>query len=239
MKRNRYLMVVFVLFASLPMQVFAQDTSLVIGLKSWFANETLEIKDKNSGESVEEESEYTALVGPSLNIRYGSWFGGANYLTGELTFKDFIVTGVDVEIERTEWDVFGGYYFLPQLAVLLGYKQLEADAYNERVENIVTNNYSGVVLGLTGFYPVGRQSALYGTYTFAALEDENNTEYTGSTLEFGFASSLQNIALSYSIGLKIQVYQYDWQFEDPSGGSFDTERTDSFGGLTLGVNYKI
>jgi len=92
---------------------------------------------------------------------------------------------------------------------------------------------------LTGFYPIGRQSAVYGTYTFAALEDDDNVESAGSTLEFGFASSLQKIALSYSIGLKIQIYLYDWQFEDSSGGFVDTERTDSFGGLTLGINYKI
>jgi len=120
-------MVVCVLFVGLPMPVFAQDTSIVLGLKSWFASETLDIKNKNTGESVEDESEYTVLVGPSLNVRYGSWFGGANYLTGKFTFKDFFGSGVDVEIKRNELDVFAGYYFLPKLAVLLGYKQLEAD----------------------------------------------------------------------------------------------------------------
>jgi len=80
------------------------------------------------------------------------------------------------------------------------------------------------VLGLTGFYPIGRRFVRH-LYTFAALEDDDNIESTGSTLEFGFASNLSNTALSYSIGLKIQVYQSD--------------ETDTIGGLVVGFNDKI
>ncbi len=231
MKKNRYLLVVCVLFVGLPTQVFAQGSSIVFGLKTWVASSTLDAKNKTTGVTLEEESEYTALVGPSLNVRYGSWFGGANYLAGEFTFKNFIGSGVDVGLKRNELDVFAGYYFLPKLAVLLGYKQLEADFYNANTgQKAETSKSSGLVLGLTGFYPIGRQSALYGTYTFAALEDDENIESTGNALEFGFASNLLNTALSYSIGLKIQVYLFD---------ETDYEATDTFGGLAFGINYKI
>ena len=210
---------------------FAQDASISVGVKSWAANMSIDYDDHlDDTFDYKGDSDYTVLFGPSINIRKDKYFVGANYLTGSFKFPDFFNSGIEVNIDRSETDIFVGYYVWQKIALLAGYKLLQYGVYDSVTNETSTFDASGFVLGATGHYPLSEKSAIYVTYAFSDLQGDNIDSVIGSALDFGFASRLGESALSYSIGIKVQVYLSD---------QTDYKETDTFSGFTFALNYSI
>lgn len=223
MHMKHFVLFIFVCFFMTT--VSAQETSVNLGLKAWYASASLEYSD-NSGASLKEESEWTLLYGPSLNIRRGDYFIGASYLTGSFPFNDFDNTGVDIDMDRNELDFVAGYYFVEKLAAIIGYKSIDYKIQGTDIKA----DAKGPAIAITGYYPFAEKYIIFGTISYVDLNGDNIDDAEVVAVEFGVARPLSNPAFSVSAGVKSQVYDYKESFY---------EETDTFTGLMFGINYSI
>ena len=228
----------------------AEKPSVTIGLKTWVATGELDIGDETY------ESDYGLMYGPGINVRYQNFFGGISYLLGSFSFpeledrwidsnedgfEDFDeITNIDFNADRKDLDLSVGYYFHPNIALLLGYKMTDFDYTSDLIDfgssYDATETRKGPVLGVVGNYRIGESRwSLFGNLSYVMLDSEFKPEggdtekddIKGPAIEFGAAYAAENIPLSVSVGYKYQSYEYG------EGGE------DIFGGLTFGVNYTL
>ena len=220
-------------------KAMAEQPQITVGLKTWFATwETKLGSDKF-------ESDYGVMYGPSVNVRYDKIFAGASYTLGSFSFPTVTTSVADVNLDadRSDLDLSAGYYFHPNVAGFIGYKVSDFD-YNMTLDTIfgsseatASETRNGPVLGVNGHYPIdGTRWVLFGNMSYVMLDAEykdstgkTTGDVTGPAIEFGGAYAAEMMPLSVSVGFKYQNYEYD-----NSGGA-----TDTFSGLTFGVNYTI
>lgn len=223
----------------------AEQPQITVGLKTWFA--TWETKSLIAGDSI--ESDYGVMYGPAINVKYDKLFAGINYMIGSFSFPeqtDFYVDTDDdgffddisdlaLDADRTDIDLFAGYYFHPNIAGILGYKSMDFDLKADYIDAGTTETasvkFSGPALGIMGHYLIeGTRWALFGNLSYLILDGEVEGESidgpSGTAIEFGGAYAVETMPLSVSVGLKIQNYSSD-------------DVDDTFSGLTFGVNYTI
>lgn len=234
MKKLILIITVAIVFAFSNMAM-AEGPQVTVGLKTWLATWEVDF----GGDPM--ESDYGAMLGPSVNVRYDRFFVGASYFLGTFSFPTAtgILVDTDLDADRTDLDISAGYYFHPNIAAFLGYKVSDFDykfVYSDGTSLKTTEERSGPVIGVTGHYLInGTRWALFGNLSYVSLDDNyksggvtTNYAVTGPAIEFGGAYSMEQIPLSVSVGLKYQDYKYD-----------KDNLEDIFSGLTFGVNYTI
>lgn len=132
------------------------DFSATVGLKVWNNNWSswtgnIDLFGDPLIQNIESSTE-NALI-PSFSMRYRDFMVGGSYMTK--TDYDF---GENFgEVERKEYDIIGGYYVLPTLAIIAGYKKVEQEFANGNFK------YSGPIVGLSASAPLTGGFSLYGT----------------------------------------------------------------------------
>jgi len=227
----------------------ADDTKVTLGVKMW-SNKWEEKSEILGGGSSTTDMGSSLMVGPALNIRFPSnWFIGATYLksTKDYEQKD-AATGDTFAFERKDLDLTLGYMFSPQFGLFFGYKTIDAPATFKMAGisdfSVGTWKLKGPGIGILGNIPLGESAALYGNLALLKMKQEfvfsdqmaafagssgiPSYDTVGASLEIGLAMAFtQN--LSANIGIKSQSFS--------GTDEFDTTYTDTFAGLTGGLNF--
>lgn len=124
MKSYRKIFVLLALLSSTS-SVFAGDLSVTVGLKAW-ANEWQTWNDPR-GTALGSGSFGTAnavAINPSVTIKYKNAFMSAGFMPSTSYKIPGSSDGTTSNASRKEMDLSVGYYFHPQAALTLGYKQI-------------------------------------------------------------------------------------------------------------------
>lgn len=226
---KRIMSAIFAAVMSMGTVAYADDTSVSVSIKGWYNS----WEEKYQGETIKSDDP-VFMVGPSVNVRSGNWFGGITYLTstsGDYTFSDIIFQGDILEIERKDLDIIVGYMLSPRFGVFAGYKSIEAPAkysYGGSSYDYDALKLTGPGIGILGNYPFeGINASLYGSLALMSLDYEWGDvadDVSGASLEIGVNYAFTE-NLSGNVGIKSQSFS----------GSEDAE--DTFSGPTFGVNY--
>lgn len=219
--------VVTLLFVSM---VYAEEKLQInVGVKGWYNSWEVKL------DTVSIESDSSVLMlGPSITLKSGEWFGGISYLTTMADYE-FNFVGDKLSGSRSDLDIMAGYMFHPRVGILAGYKYISSDlAYtspwgSEDAELTL----SGPVIGITANYPIentpislfGSLSYLFGESEFTMAGVSETDDVTGTTLDLGVAYAISE-KVSANVGYKHQ------SFEGDEGGEEHI-----FSGLTFGLNY--
>jgi hypothetical protein len=178
----------------------ATQASVTIGLKAWGTEWTSWEPYLNKGADVriiEPVSSGTevALI-PQASVRYGDWLGSASYFVN----KTYSLSGaidplsgntLTLSPTRKEFDVNGGYYIFPSLAVTLGYKHIEQDF------GTASYKWSGPTLGLSASAVLHPNLALYGAFSLGLLRLNASTPDDAGKNSFDAIYSLGELGLAY------------------------------------------
>lgn len=144
------------------------DFSATIGLKAWVNNWSKWGAVTLYGTGGDEftpayiarnwESENTTAWIPSASVRYKDFMAGGSYFKQNYGFgSQFTWHG-----ERKEYDLVGGYYVLPTLAIIGGYKKVDTKFVDPGYPESVFV-YSGPIVGFSASAPLTGGFSLYGT----------------------------------------------------------------------------
>ncbi len=220
---------------------FAQDTKWTISLKGW-ANSWEEKFEDSAGGEVTFDLGSSLMLGPALSVKFeNNWFLSASYLvtTQDYESSDWYDPGDKLIFDRKDLDLTAGYMFTPRFGAFFGYKSIEAGATYELTGSsfdVGTNTWSGPGVGILGNIPLGTTSALYGSLAVMVMDYEYsdpsggtyNIDMAGASLEVGVAFAFAD-ALSANVGIKAQSFSGE--------DDFGITQTDTFSGLTFGLNY--
>lgn len=186
-----------------PLSGHAEDLQLTAGLKMWATSWTTWglAETQYNGADFQTVSPLNSDTAPSfipqLSARYGPWLVSTSYMTSthfNLTSAQPAGPLRSLGESRREVDANVGYYFVPGLAVTLGYKQLDQSVGG-------TLNWSGPVVGLTGTLPVGSYGlAAYGTFGYGVLRLTTPQSLADAFGHTGFNANymLAELGLAYS-----------------------------------------
>ncbi len=212
-------------------------------------------------------SDSTFAMIPSLSARYKDWLVSASYFKQSYTLPD---TSYDVirpyvspmnpggsntsttashTTDREEYDINVGYYFLPGVAVSLGYKSIKLShsytyqwigaaakpgAYDVTYKTPIIGIQASSQLGGSSFYLYGNGAISIGNSL--TREDTSNLvtptsdgSYSAAELGVGYAISKNMV---FSIGTKYQVANV--KDSDTSGKGTMRDVTS---GVTAGISY--
>ncbi len=199
---------------------FAQEESGVsIGVKAWINDWTHDVPGAGSV-----TSDTTTLFGPTIEATFDSGlFLEGSYL---VSLADYDFGPGSGTFSRGDAEGLLGYYFVPGVGILAGYKYITLEDKSAGIKDTV----SGPLIGIRGIGRLDRTLSLYGTVEYL-FTDFKETDPTGSfketspgwVLEFGLKAYFTPV-ISGNLGYK---------FETNKGN--DSSVRDSFSGLTLGM----
>jgi len=171
----------------------ADDFTATVGLKAW--NNSWSSWNAGKNDILEPivqniEQSGTSLI-PSLSVRYqnfllgGSLFAKHSYNFGRVGGDDF------GDVPRREYDLSAGYYVLPTLAIIAGYKRIEQTFSNG------TYKFSGPIIGFSASAPLTGGFSLYGT---AALGPMDLKEPDGSKRDSNYRLGEVGLAYAFDAG---------------------------------------
>jgi hypothetical protein len=235
---------------------------LTLGVKFWanYWETGFPTDDPNTGNHVimsSNESPKVAVI-PSLSMRWGRFVVSAGYFAKTeyefQEFSDFVNTtccgGAVVrqatKAEREEVDINIGWFVHPQVAVTLGYKQVD-QTYTSTFTSpgLVfpapqpsTTKNKAWTIGVLGSGPIGGGFAVYGNLAVGPMEAEFTDDsgekpkgYYHST-EFGFAYGFGG-GSAITLGYKVQVI--DLEFGENS--SLPQRGRDTTNGFIAGLSF--
>lgn len=205
-----------------------KDFSATIGLKvwnGWWQSSTVTVPATTATEI---NANGTLSLIPSLTVKYKDYFMSGSYFNA--TNYNFSPT---ISAKRTETDINVGWYFVPQVAATLGYKQVLQDYTTVGVAGTSRSKYTTPTIGVSGSAKIGESGAfMYGNGVHGLSPKGtvpgvtvSKTSYASSELGFGWAFSK---SLTATLGYK---YQYISAYYDGVKGSDLTH------GFIGGVNY--
>ncbi len=214
---------------------YANNVSVSIGLRSWI----------NSWEIEGWGEEYGFLIGPSIKISAGNFFGGISFLNGQYRYERFVAEGVDTddyEVVRSDTDIVIGYMLNRRFGIIGGYKQINNkvsahvyDSFSGTVSHDFSWKITGPAFGLMFNLPFGEMPLVFvaSTSYMPSLDVRSKyldiEEMNGFTTELGLAYSLSN-RFALSGGYKYQSLESD---SDTPFGDL------KFSGFTIGVIYQF
>lgn len=254
------IVLIAVLLAFSSSMAFA-DTKVTLGLKSWY-NWWTHDRDYASGTTKSWDNGSSFMVGPSLNIKAGKVFFGGSYLQSTSNYEApdwFAPEDADrMEFERKDLDITAGVMFTPYIGVFVGYKSIDAPMEYTNAASTPTFSSAdfgsmtikGPGFGILGNIPLGQSAALYGNLALLSVEQQfeypvrtfvsslGNTrgstgttpafDMIGASFELGSAFAFSEI-VSANVGFKYQSFWGD--------DAYDNTDTQSFYGLTVGLNF--
>lgn len=139
---------------------------------------------------------------PSIGVTYGSFLASASYLA-RTDYKETTSAGVPLDFSRKEWDANIGYFFLPALAVTVGYKSLEVEGSAPGVGD-GGQKYRGPTLGLISAAPLGDNLSLYGAAAVGRMKIRY-TGYLGPEIKSDGLYTFAEIGLRHTFALSGQA----------------------------------
>lgn len=234
MKKSTTIGILCMVMPFFSVAAFANDVAVSVGIKSWSNGWKISQPDldlPNSSESI--------LVGPSLKVSAGSFFGGMSILTTTpIAYYDISIEnsdprggGTSWNIDRRDTDIVMGYMLNPKFGIMGGYKYIitetTVNGYRLGTKYDYGMNVSGPALGLVANLPLGETSwVLTFTASYLPTLKYENDNINGEEDMDGFSTVIglvygvsENTALSE--GLKYQIlkfkdYDEEWEF---SGGT--------------------
>ena len=200
-----------VLLLALVPAALAQDgVRFTIGVKAWmhtwstwaFPSSTL---DQTMGQT---ETDTETVLVPSVNLRMGNFFLSGDFFPE----KEYDFQTVYRGVQRSEWSIVGGYYVVPQLAIALGFKQI-----NQKFGSSFDATLSVPMFGLQAGTPIGDSgnwfiygNGFFGPVSFkeknsTALDDQEGWYYS-TELGTGYRFFER---LAATVGYKYQTVRWD------------------------------
>lgn len=235
----------------------AGDVTVIVGLKGWFVDVDSDVVTNGQTASYS-AIDPSMFFGPTITIRKDRLFLGINQFSGELKFLNDqpgseIVNGTevfyefDLSIQRDERDLYVGYDIHPNFSLLVGHKTFDFTGKITDFRVVFPNNIpldnieadagslKGIFLGVSGHTDAPSNGGIMYFFTFAQADLEGSSEgittyAKGPALEIGAAFIPQNSRFIWTLGYKIQTYDFT------ESGSNDTG-TDEYYGLSGSVNY--
>ena len=257
-----------------------RDWKIMVGLKVW-ANEwglPVELRAVDKTFILEYESETAITPIPALLVTYRNFFIGGSYLLD--TDYDFSpqrlanwhvdndnkitpipLQDLDVSGSRKEWDVNFGYFLTPNIAVSLGYKNLERKLTTTWNTVSDDTNFSKVnyplsvhapIIGISASAPLNDKFNLYGNLAYGWLTGDATYEgsdfkndldvdgnYVLGELGFGYVIPLeQKFASAVTINAGYRFQRLDMKLSNKEGDKTwgeSGDQHDSTAGFILGV----
>lgn len=220
---------------------FGKNWTVMLGLKIWPNKWDLPVElfgydNKTYIHEFESGAELTYI--PAVLIRYRNFFIGGSYLSE--TDYDFVnqnysnwgvednilyITGTTISVSgsRKEWDLNLGYFLLPNLAISIGYKNLDRDLdiffisegyssdgsqTDEIIDDVFEASYPlsayAPIVGLSASTPLVNRLNLYGNMAYGLLDGDAEYNYEGGKNELTLDGEyvFAELGLSYTILLK-------------------------------------
>jgi hypothetical protein len=208
-----------------------------VGLKAWvtswstwngFSGYDLDLNDVAHVYNVE-TSNTTAWI-PSVSVRYKDFMVGGSYFTK----RSYDLGAGFRDVKREEFDLIGGYYVLPTLAVIAGYKEVNQWFANGKYK------YSGPIVGFSASAPLTSGFSLYGTAAvgLGALDAKRPN---GFTTDADYRLGEVGLAYAFNVGGGVKSligtmgYRSQVIVTDMVGSLSSFKGRDTTEGLTLGI----
>jgi hypothetical protein len=212
------------------------DFTVTVGLKAWNNNwsswnPVFENTSPPNAIVQNFEQNATSLI-PSLSVRYKDFLLGGSYFA-KRSYSFGTQGGNFGDVPRLEYDLSAGYYVLPTLAIIGGYKRVEQEFANG------TYKFSGPIVGISASAPLTGGFSLYGT---AALGPMDLKEPNGVKRDADYR--LGEVGLAYAFdaggaGMKAVIGTIGYRSQaiiTKLGGSRDGMKgRDTTEGLTIGI----
>jgi hypothetical protein len=221
------------------------ETKVTVSLKAW-SNDWEEEASYADGTSETFDIGSAIMVGPALNVRFdNNMFAGVTYLatTSDYEFQNSNIPPDTIGIDRKDLDLTVGYMFTPRFGMFIGYKSIDASATFTApppVADAFDLTLKGPGIGILGNIPLTNSVALYGNLALMSIKEKfefsaaagggsSSSDMVGASTEVGVAVAFSE-AFSGNLGIKFQSFAGE---EDEFGDQY----TETFSGLTLGLNY--
>lgn len=212
------------------------DVTVTVGLKAWnnsWSSWNTTYDDQSPSRAIVQnlETSETSLI-PSVSVRYKNFLVGGSYFAKQS--YGFGFQGGDVgNVSRLEYDLSAGYYVLPTLAIIAGYKKVEQKFRDG------TYKFSGPILGFSGSAPLTGGFSLYGTAALGImdLKDPTGTKSDANYrlgevgLAYSFDAGMGTKAVIGTIGYRSQAIITKLKYE----GFVGYKGRDTTEGLTIGI----
>jgi hypothetical protein len=251
-----------------------RDWKIMYGLKVWENEWSLpvELRAGDKPFILEYESDTAITYIPTLLVFYHNFFISGSYLLdteydfSDQQIKNYIsdedgdlgfLQNIDMSGSRKEWDLNIGYFLTPNIAVSLGYKNLERDlTLTSTVEStpilmksLYPLSVHAPIIGLTAYASVTDKLNFYGNLaygwlggdaTYEATDFKNNLDVDGSyvfgELGFGYAIPFElKYASTVTINAGYRFQRLDMTFSDGGAWGKSGDQHDSTAGFVLGV----
>lgn len=195
------------LFSLAPTALAQDGFRATFGVKAWVHTWNTWVGASGAGmEQVESDLE-TVLV-PSLTLRFRNFFVAADlFPEKEYEFLNNAFSGA--KIKRREWSVVGGYYVVPQLALALGYKQMQQDTFDLTIDVPMFGLQAGAPIGESGTWFIYGNGFL-GPINVSEKSTGDTTDYSGwyysNEIGLGFRIAER---FSATLGYKYQTVRWD------------------------------
>ena len=209
-----------------------RDWKIMYGLKVW-ANEWSLPVELGAGDKtyiLEYESDSAITPIPAFLATYRNFFIGGSYLLdtdyefSKQQLKNYytdadsgedhgFIQNIEMSGSRTEWDLNIGYFLTPNIAVSLGYKNLERD----RTETTTFENIPAIMKSI---FPLSVQAPIIGISASAPVSDKFNL--------YG------NLAYGWLSGDASYKYIKDVKTNETESNNFDVDGNYLFGELGFG-----
>jgi hypothetical protein len=241
--------------------IFGENVSLSLGINTWRA--TFETQTFQENGYLREGVEATSnMFGVSCNlILYKKYYLGGNYYSGggfdDTAFDYYTDQEVqhifEYEFEKTDMDIWIGYYLHPRISAFIGYKKIETDGQLKWHTRTASTKYDetieGPVFGVAINFPLADSGfTFFSTLGYATLDgkadydlkwtdvngnpmddiDSASFDSLGPALEFGILYLLEDLP-HFSITVK---YKYQ-EYKDPDIDNYSTKLY----GFNIGANF--
>ena len=244
---------------------FGKDWGFGLGVKAWANDWSLPLEVKSSPTTttttsiVQFDSDMEIAFIPTGLIRYKNFFIGGGYMPGtDYDFNQQTVNGTtisQVNGEREEWDLNIGYFLTPNLAVTLGYKNIERELnLHEGATTDVSYPLSAdaPIIGIAASLPINEKFSFYGNFAYGLLNgdaqyitlgDTTNMDLDGNyylaELGFNYVIPIKKVVSGITISLGYRFQRLDMEMTDTVGGAWNGsagDQNDTTSGITFGVS---
>jgi hypothetical protein len=213
------------------------DIRATIGVRAWRSDWTSWF-DPAHGSYIGAEG--ATVVTPVASLRYHDFLLSGSYtIEKDFTFRGFNPGEPSLAAPRKEYDVNVGYFILPSVAAVIGYKQIE---YNV---GAYTWEAKGPTIGLSGSAPLVPWSSLYGNIAYGRLKMTDNDAFSGTRgkyllTEFGLAFPLGHWDPSMSAFVLTAGYRYQKLGSYPNRNNYpNRELFEYTQGPVVGISFSL
>ena len=220
----------------------AQDFHVTAGFKAWYPRWDVKI----GGETLSTDFDWIGM--PSFGVRWGKFFGGLNIASGTVVFPEDrtvriesstggTITRVEGKIDFIQLETGIGYYIAPWFGPYIGVLSQRQDYEIKSFDKPALNVKGDQTLNkpLIGFLVNGPAiSVQTSTFANVAVVGLGSKDIFGWMFEAGLAYVAQAVPVSFSIGFKSQILDYE---EDVLILNDNPRKRDILLGLILGAHY--